>query len=97
MNDLPLFAHARRTDPAVSHEAARSVNTCESYKRILNVFRSRGLLTDEQLVEVRAIKDHMSPSRARTARNKLAEAGYLEIKKMATTTRGRRCRVWGLK
>lgn len=98
-------AHARTTDPATSHEAARSVKAFRPrWEAILDLFRQYGPMTDEQLADRYGDRlarsgdiPHQSPSGLRTRRSELVvtlggltEVGY------STTAAGRRCIVWGL-
>lgn len=42
VDELPLFAHARASDPETSHEAAASVNVAALEAKVLKVLRASG-------------------------------------------------------
>jgi len=69
-------AHARRTDPETSHDAARSVEVTPGRAAVLRAFLNHGDMTDEQLSRCPEVK-HLSPSGIRTRRKELADAGLL--------------------
>lgn len=90
---------ARRTDPATSHAAARSTRDTGTIRaRILELIRTEGPLTDEELLELYARRHPdtpASPSGIRTRRKELVEMGYLEDSgQRATTKAGRQTAIW---
>lgn len=89
---------ARRSDPATSHAAARSVaDTGTIRARILEIIRTEGPLTDEELLELfeRRHPATASPSGIRTRRKELVDMGYLEDSgQRATTKAGRQTAIW---
>jgi len=91
-------AHARRTDPQTSHEAAKSVrNISETHAIIMDVFSSKGPLTDEQLIAIirRAPDVRVSDSGIRSRRSELVKLGKIrEHNQNGRTTSGRKCTVW---
>lgn len=109
--ELDLVAHARRTDPATSHEAAASLSSDKlrrSQEAVLRVLRegepfTGKPMTDERLVEAyeqcvrlwQCQYPKQSPSGIRTRRKELVERGF--VKAMGTTVlaSGRRAIVWG--
>ena len=101
--DVPLFtrsgeptAHARNTDPAESHAAARSVrNITAVHRAILNLLRTPR--TDEELyVKLRFIGVNVSPSGARSRRAELVAQGKVAKVGQGRTEAGRKCAVWGV-
>lgn len=72
-------AHARRTDPSTSHDAARSLTKGGlSYAQasVLAQLHARGPMTDARLVElVTAVHPRMSHSGIRTRRAELVAQG----------------------
>lgn len=94
---LRARAHARRTDPETSHEAAESVtNLTSKQAAVLEMLKNSGPMCDEQIFD--ALWDagfKMSPSGARTRRDELVGQGLLEFSGRYVTLRsGRRSRVW---
>ena len=87
-------AHARRSDPETSREAARSVtNIRESQQRILGVFQVGGPMADHQLLEY--LPRTYSPSGVRTRRSELVAKGLLrDSGKRIKTPAGRNAIVW---
>jgi hypothetical protein len=89
---------ARRTDPATSHAAARSVGDTGTIRaRILELIRTEGPVTDEELVELieRRHPGTATPSGIRTRRKELVDMGYLEDSGQRDTTRaGRQAAIW---
>jgi hypothetical protein len=69
------IAHARNTDPATSHAAARSVTLTPGRELVLSALRTFGPMTDEQLVPILAGK--LSPSGTRTRRSELVSLGLV--------------------
>lgn len=73
-------AHARRTDPPTSHEAASSVQRIrESQADVLTVIRKYGPIADEELL-VRYRAEHLpwqSDSGIRTRRSELVSLGVI--------------------
>lgn len=80
----PARAHARRTDPQTSHDAATSLGDLrESQRSVLYVLRKFGPSTDERLVEnyqagaALGRVPRQSESGIRTRRKELTEAGLV--------------------
>jgi hypothetical protein len=69
-------AHARRSDPATSHDAAASVRVRQSQRAVLRMFLAYGPMTDTELVVRTA--EIMSASGARTRRSELVDKGFVE-------------------
>ena len=85
-------ARTRRSDPVTSHEAADSNDVHGSQVSVLLILSMSGPLADHELVE--RIKDY-SPSRVRTARHEMQEAGLIEYAGFDRLTAGkRRTQVW---
>jgi hypothetical protein len=90
-------AHARRSDPHTSHEAARSLSANklrDSQKAVLSHFRKFGPMTDTDLVNI-YVGSPQSRSGLRTRRSELANRGLIEdtgVRKKLPT--GRRAIVW---
>jgi len=93
----PLRAVARTSDPATSHEAARSVTGIrESQKHVLSVLKEHpeGLI-DEELVRAVRSKVPMSISGVRTRRAELVEMGLVrDSGSVRLTENKRRSIVW---
>jgi len=73
-------ANARRTDPATSHDAARSLSPDklrDSQKAVLGHFRKFGPMTDTDLVNM-YVGPPQSRSGLRTRRSELAGRGLIE-------------------
>lgn len=92
-------AHARRTDPPQSHEAAKRAGTKTAQVRaaIEIVFRESGPMTDEELIRKyreRNLSPSASDSGIRTRRKELANLGKLRISGDSQTQAGNPCRVW---
>lgn len=85
----------RRTDPETSHEAEHSINNvCESQKTILNVLRTFGPMTDEDIYQL-ILAIPISLSGARTRRSELVHKGLVKDsgqRKYLST--GRRAILW---
>jgi len=95
--EMEPVAHARRTDPETSHEAAASVtNLTSKQAAVLEILRNGGPMCDEQIFD--ALWDSgfkMSPSGARTRRSELVDRGLVEFSgDYLTLKTGRRSRVW---
>lgn len=92
-------AHARRTDPETSHEAAAIVTARglrNSQREILSLFTKYGRMTDKRLIKIAA--EHgikQSDSGIRTRRSELVAQGRVE-KKGTTEGPGPRHTIWGL-
>ena len=96
-------ARARKSDPTTSHQAADSNNVQHSVDYVHSLLAHYGPLADHELVQ-RA--DHesdlcgdnvvtYSPSRLRTARNTLTQAGVVEFAGIyRLTATNRRAQVW---
>jgi hypothetical protein len=100
-----MVAHARRTDPDTSHEAAASITIdtmSKSQFAVLTVIRAFGPLADHELdatyEKLRARGDEglpmQSPSGIRTRRRELYDAGLIEPAGETTTPTGRRALTW---
>lgn len=75
-----LTPKARRTDPATSHAAARSVaNLRHSQQVILKLLALEGPKTDEELLYLwnDRIAERISPSGLRTRRSELVDLGLV--------------------
>lgn len=97
-------ARARRSDPLTSHEAADSNNTAASRREVVEVLTWAACdLSDEAIVSAHErrflggrVGVRFTPSRLRTARHELAEAGVVVEVGEARTRTGRRCKTWAL-
>ena len=100
---LPLFAHARRSDPLTSHEAAASVtrrSMTVSQALVLMVLRELGDATNPEIEAAARKRGSVTPgSRLRTARRELADVGMVEEtgEKRPHPETGRRCAGWRVK
>lgn len=99
----PAEPRARRTDPATSHDAARSIKAAAlraSQEAVLKFLRRHGPATDVELVEgypewARALHPPQSPSGLRTRRHELVEAGaVVDTGDRAELPSGRKAIVW---
>jgi hypothetical protein len=101
--DYDMKARARTSDPTTSHEAAASVKELtQKQTAVLDLFRARGPMTDEQLVlayrEAEMSSDatpKQAPSGIRTRRNELVQRRLLARVAYRRTESGRRAIVWG--
>lgn len=101
-DQLDLFgAPTRATDPETSHLAAASVNLTRGQRAVLAEFRLYKQLTDEQLIEVLAIRASscidakLSDSGARSRRAELVAAGLVRDSGLrGQTVSGRKTIVW---
>lgn len=87
----------RRSDPGTSHEAADLANRPGSEAEVLRILRTYGPADDEEiyLMHIRESTVKWSPSRMRTARSALVDAGVVEATGMFhITVHARRCNVW---
>ena len=100
ITDAPT-ATARSSDPATSHEAARSHRDTGTIRaRIIDLLWTEGPMTDEQLVELYLHRHAASatPSGIRTRRAELVADGYIEqTSRPGRTKAGRRATVWAAK
>src|SRR3954452_6198031 len=97
-------AHARRTDPQTSHDAARSVkNLGHDQARVLALIRDGGPMTDEDIWQQHVYRREampftwkpMSVSGMRTRRGELVRLGLVEKHDAEGLTRtGRACIRW---
>jgi len=93
-------AHARRTDPMTSHEAAWSLgDLSEKQGRVLALFDARTLATDAQLrADYRRVYGPVAESTVRTRRRELQDLGLVVLEDVkGFTTGGRRCRRYRLR
>jgi len=96
----PGHAHARRSDPETSHEAASSISPNqlrESQKEVWSLFRRYGPMTDRDLVDrAEPAGVVQSPSGLRSRRAELVTMGKLRDSGKRTTygTSARRHIVW---
>lgn len=94
-------AVARRNDPETSHEAAASVqNIRASHRRVMQLFRTYGPMTDEQAYEA-AVSDGWKISRSglRTRRSELCfprGGGIMDSGRTFKTESGRQAVIWEL-
>ena len=75
-----LFAHARRTDPQTSHDAASSVRRIrESQADVLTVIRKYGPISDEGMIHAYRVMGlpWQSESGLRTRRSELVALGVV--------------------
>lgn len=102
--DDDLFAHARRTDPGTSKDAAASVKKItEAHRHILDVLITWGAQTDEEIYNhlnhlrlANFIK--ISESGARTRRKELVDqAEILDTGERKLTKSGRKTIVWAIR
>lgn len=106
-----MTAHARRTDPITSHEAAATVDTNRSQAAVLTLlhrymgdyFTHKSVVTTYRAVQARqeaeGVTDRLPPlseSRVRTACNELARKRHLTHAGYTTPARGRREAIWQL-
>lgn len=91
-------ARVRASDPVTSHEAADSNDVAESQLQVLATLAKVGPLADHEIHEwLTHVGILFSPSRVRTARHELLEAGLVEDTGMFHLTPARRrTKVWGL-
>lgn len=105
--ELPDVAHARRSDPVTSHEAAASIPSEKirlSQEAILTVFRRFGPMYDEELQErygraqLQLNLPVQSESGIRTRRSELVTKGRLRDsgRKVTPPGKSRRTIVWEL-
>jgi len=97
-------AHARRTDPATSHEAAASIVSDKiraSQDAVLKILARYGPLTDERIAEVYRLHGEsmrlpaQSPSGLRTRRKELVDRGLVvDSGGSARSASGRRVIIW---
>ncbi len=95
--DEDLFAHARRSDPQTSKDAAASVRKItERHKDILDMLKLLTALTDEDIFrEFRRAEIKISESGARTRRKELVDMGLVEDSTERKLTKcGRKTIVW---
>jgi hypothetical protein len=90
---------ARRSDPETSHAAARSVrNVTANQQAVLGVFRERGPLTDEALVNWYSAESDVprqSPSGIRTRRRELVDKKkVVDTGEKRALSSGRQAIVW---
>jgi len=93
-------AHARRTDPVTSHEAARSVKVTKGQQQVLLLLQRIGrAVTHEDLVSAAAAHPEvitLTPSGIRTRCHELAVAGKVVQDGETRTRSGRRALLWRL-
>lgn len=95
----PDIAHARRTDPVHSHEAAKSVvNLGRTRDAILHILKAIGPATDQQIADYyeQYIYDPVSTSGLRTRRSELVRMGFVIEGGTGKTATGRKCTIWRL-
>lgn len=108
MSTMNLFeqAHARRSDPATSHQAAAGVtNLGRTRDAILMILRSFGPANDEQIFKSYSVMfdrgffiPRSSPSGLRSRRSELVRLGLVEDSgKTAPTISGRLSTIWRAK
>ncbi len=95
-----LDAHARKSDPQTSHEAAASISKQQrmrSHEQVLNAFIIHGPMCDKILATKPEVAG-MTPSRIRTARCELTRLQVLEdtgeTVPMYTGTKVLRHKIW---
>ena len=96
-------AHARRTDPETSHEAADSLDSDHiraSQQAVYQLFRRHGAMYDQLMVRVyerAGTIPYQSVSGLRTRRSELVTKGLLKDSgQRATLPSGRRSIIWQL-
>lgn len=97
-------AHARRTDPQHSHDAARSVvNLGRTREAILDILRRLGPLSDEGIADRYELDmlhgrfEPCSPSGLRSRRSELVRMGFVcDSGLTGKTAAGRACTIWKL-
>jgi hypothetical protein len=101
MDQLLLDGRTRRTDPDTSREAAESVKRMtENRTAVLNLFRQRGEMTDEEFVSTylllsKVTVPEQSESGLRTRRSELVKMGWIEDSgETRVNATGRNCIVW---
>lgn len=101
---LPMFAHARTTDPQTSHMAAASVGKVQELQdRLVDMFGA-GPMTDLHLVRVYNLLSDTTPSyppatpqNLRSRRAELVKQGKVhDTKQREIGPSGRKFVVWGL-
>lgn len=94
----PDAAHARRTDPQTSHDAARSVMDLNGKQTaVLTVIRQQGPMTDQEIAAAyrRTGGPKQSASGLRTRRAELVAAGLvIDSGARSATDSGRLAVVW---
>lgn len=106
-----MTAHARRTDPITSHEAAATVDTNRSQTAVLTLLHRymgdyftqravvatyRRVATQQELTNVTDRLPHLSDSRIRSAVRELQRKGHVTHAGYTTPDRGRRETIWTL-
>lgn len=76
------FEHARTTDPATSHDAARSacarVDNRKAARVVLAIMRDNVQRIDEEICSLAIVRGHkISPQRLRAGRKELSDRGIL--------------------
>ena len=92
-------AHARRTDPGTSHEAARSVKVTKGQAQVILLLQRMGRpVTHEDLVWAAGNEPGitLTPSGIRTRCHELAVAGKVVQDGETRTRSGRRALLWRL-
>ena len=98
--DVPEEAHARRTDPETSHEAAASLSSDKirrSQEEVLDAIKRLGRCTDAEIIQSVYVHTRIgqSDSGIRTRRSELVAKGLVEFTgDFATTLGNRRTRIW---
>jgi|SRR5882757_1673553 len=96
-----LFAHARRTDPQTSRDAAASVqNITTAHSQILGILRGMGPLTDEQIYQHMTLDllARISESGCRSRRSELVNMVMVrDTGERRLTKTGRKSIVWGIR
>ena len=93
-------AHARRTDPMTSHEAAWSLgDLSEKQGRVLALFDARTVATDAQLrAHYQQVYGPVAESTVRTRRRELQDLGLVVLADTkGVTSGGRSCRRYRLR
>lgn len=97
------IAHARRTDPETSKQAAASVtNLGRTRDAILKILKAHGPMTDEQIREIYAGRTEFghdypfaSPSGLRSRRSELVRLGLVvDSGQLGKTASGRQTIIW---
>lgn len=91
-------AHARRTDPITSHEAAAATGVQRSHEIVLRQLGKVNAATAEQVIALcRMSNEPISDSRVRGALNELSGTKVEAISREGRTKCGNRCTVYKLK
>lgn len=99
MTQLDIFtqpARARLTDPSTSHEAAASVSgISRAQALILDILKTYGPMTDDEILRVYLHSEDISPSGCRSRRATLVDMGRVRDSGLrGKTASNRNCVIW---